>query len=117
MVAAAFIWKQRGGGLMKEFLPRSGRDVFPKIEEPCDDALDIRIEDRDRLVESKSSYCRCRVGSNSRQRVQKVEIAWNDPAETRHDSLSRAVEISSARVVTKALPVLHHFLFRRGGEG
>jgi hypothetical protein len=117
MMAPAFLWKKGSGGLMEEFLTRSCGDVFPKIEEPCDDALDIRIEDGDRLVESKSCHCRRRVGSNSRQRAQELQVAGDDPAELQHNCLGRAMEISGARVVAEAFPVFHDLLLRRAGEG
>ena len=102
---------------MEEFLPRSGGDVFPKIEEPCDDALNVRVEDGNRLVECESHNGRSRIGPDSRQRAQEVEVAGNATAELRENCLRRAVQVARPGVVSKALPVLHDLLFICDGEG
>lgn len=117
VAATTFFWKKGSGRLMEKFFPGSCGDVFVKIKKPGDDALDIGVQYRNRLVECECRNCRRRVGPDSRQREEEVEVVRNAAAELRENRLGSAMEIPSAGVVSKTFPVFHDILLRCGREG
>ena len=103
--------------MIEESFSRSGGDVFLEIKKPGDDALNVGVQNRHRLVECEGHNSRSRVGSDAGKSAQEVEVARNTASKLRDNGLRRAMQVACAGVVAKALPVLHDIHFRRSCEG
>jgi len=102
-------------------LPEAGvGSLFARVggdaKYPRENAIDVAIEDRTRLIERDAGNRPRSVAADARKREHVVEIVWEAAVVPGDDLLRGFLQVADARVVAKAFPKFVQFGRRGAGD-